>query len=346
MADTDGAANGVSVGLSREQSDASDRAAFLSGNGDGETDEKAAPVETADSDEDTDIEDVEVDDVEVDDDAADEDDVDDLDKGDDENPERVKLLDAARRREQRSRDALTRERKSFETERDAFIGQWKPRIEAVERFEALKAKINPYNAPDILIELGLSQDDLEEAGRGVFAMSKTGAADPKNKEIVAQRKAARDLANEVRDLKKWKEEQADTSKRQAEEAEAARHVEKFLDGVTKAAPAGTLSAHFLEKDPKQTRDVLGRVATKLWEKTGERPTPKAIHAAYNKFRAKQLQSLGVDPASLLKTKPADPKRIVVAAAGKKAPTKKADEKPADDDDEPLTRESFMRAKFD
>lgn len=348
MADTEGAVNGVASG-SREQSDAADRAAFLSG-ADVEPEEKSAPIETADSDEETDVDDLD-EDVELDDDdVSAEDDEDEL-EATDKSPERQKLLDAARRREQKSREAVARERKSFEHERDAFVSQWKPRVEAAERFEALKTRgVNAYNAVDVLRELGMSEDDLEEAGRTIFAASKTGAADPKNKEAVARAKEKREMADRLAAIEKERAEEKAAAKKAAEETETQRKIDKYLDSITKAAPANTLSAYFLEKDPKATRAALGRVAQKLWEKTGEQPTPKAIHAAYDKYRTKQLRALNVDPATLTKKAEAKAeakpdtkasKRIVVTAA-KKPEAKKA----VEDDDTPLTRAAFMRGDYD
>jgi hypothetical protein len=348
VADTEGAVNGVGTSLSREQADAADRAAFLGGMTD-EDEKPAAPVETADSDEDTDLDDLESDDVELDDEepSVEDDSEDELDDDKDKSPERQKLLDAARRREQRGREALDRERKTFEGERDSFIAQWKPRVEAAERFEALKARgVNAYNIVDVLRELNVDEGEFEEAGRTIFAASKTGSADPKNKEAVARAREKREMADRLAAIEKERAEEKAAAKKAAEEAETQRAVEKYLDGIAKAAPAGSLAAHFLEKNPKQTRHVLGRVAQKLWEKNGEQPTPKAIHAAYEKYRAKELRGLGIDPAALTKAKAAAPaktesKRIVVAANGKKPAAKKPD-----DEEKPLTREAFMRGEPD
>jgi hypothetical protein len=333
----EGSSNGVSGHVTQEASDAADRAAFLAGE-----DEKPAKVE---ADEESDVDEIEVDDDVDDEDleAADEDTEEDLDDPDDKSPERTKLLDAARRREQRSRDALTKERKAFESERDAVIAEWKPKIEAAERFEALRARgVNAYNAVDVLLALGMSESEFEDGARAMFALSKTGAADPKNKELVARSKSERELRDEIRELKKWREDRETNEKQSAQEAAAAKAADRYLEGVVKSAPTGSLAAHFLEKEPEKTRARLGRIAIKLAERDGTTPTGKAVVAAYNKLRAKELTALGLDPSTFTKAG-AKPKIETKTAPvnGKKTAVKKVV-----DEEKPLTRADFIAADFD
>lgn len=351
MAPAEGSNGTTGAPLSREQAYAADKAAFLAemaGESVEETKQEAKPTKPApkaasveaDADEaeleaSSEDDDLDLDDPELDDEEEESpDEVEDKDDGTD--PDKSKRLDAVRRREQRSREAIAKERRAFEHERDAFVKEWKPRIEAAEQFQAMKARgVNPYNAVDVLRELGLHDDDFEEAGRAVFAASKTGAADPKNKEAIARSKRERELADEIRELKKWRDDREANEKQTAEQAENSRQAERYLDGVVKAAPSGTLSAQLLEKDPKKARVMYAKIADRLWERTGERPAPKAIHAAYDKHRAKELRALGIDPATLTKsngTKPTKP--------GDKKDAKKADE------DRPLTRDEYLTMKFD
>lgn len=351
MAEAEGSANGVNgASLSREQAYAADKAAFLAEMS-GEAIEapaetkptKAAAKASAKADPDLeadepeveasadDDDDLDVDEPEIDEEAEDEPD-EDADDGAD--PDKSKRLDAVRRREQRSREAIAKERRAFEQERDSFVAEWKPRIEAAERFESMKGRgVNAYNAVDVLRELGMPDDDFEEAGRAIFAVSKTGAADPKNKEAIARNKREREQAEEIRELRKRLDERDSSEKKQAAEAANAREVERFIDGIAKSAPAGTPSADWLEREPAKTRAHYARLAEKLWERTGARPTAKAVHAAYNKWRTNQLRSLGVD--------------VSAAKSGAKTVTANGAKKGAKaDEDRPLTRDEYVSSKFD
>jgi hypothetical protein len=112
--------------------------------------------------------------------------------------------------------------------------------------------------------------------------------------------------------------------------------------VVKSAPTGSLAAHFLEKEPEKTRARLGRIAIKLAERDGAPPTGKAVVAAYNKLRAKELTALGLDPSTFTKAG-AKPKTETKTAPvnGKKTAVKKVV-----DEEKPLTRADFIAADFD
>ncbi len=327
---------------------ASERAAFLAGSwGTDEKEETKQPVERDDADDAEDDQGDEELDLEVDLDEADladgeeeeTDDEDEDEEADEKKPDAdtSKRLDAVRRREQRSREQLATERKSFEKERDAFISEWKPKIEAAEKFEALKGRgVNAFNALDVLRELGLEDSDLVQASRNLYAASADGKADPKNAEAIARLKKERERDDELKTLRKKLEDREAAEKAEREQAAQARAVDSYLDGIEKAAPEGSLAKHFLVKQPKATRAMLGKIAFALAEKNGAPPSAKQVNAFYEKARAKQLRALGVDPTTIAKAAP------VKGATAKTGDKKTA--KQTTDTDEPLTKAAFVGRK--
>lgn len=329
-----GSSNGTAVNLTRSQFHDQDKAAFLAEIPDVDADEKPAkpapkkPAPVEDDIEDDATGEGDADEVDLDDDADDVelDDEDDAAADDDDgepakDADTSKRMDAVRRREQRSREQLAKERKSFEGERDAFVSEWKPKIEAAQSFEKLKAKgVNAYNALEVLQALGLPEAELEETGRAIYAASPKMAADPKNKEAIARAKRERERDDEVKELRRKLEEREAGEKKAAEAQKNQKAYEAYMDRVVKAAPAGTLAAHYLKESPAKTRTDLGRVAVKLAERDGKEPTAKQVYAAYEKVQAKRLRSYGLDPATIVKAAPVvvkkDPKAGEKTNAGK------------------------------
>ncbi len=346
MADSGETSNGVKVA-----DRASERASFMAGTwGSDESEKKPAAGEAGESTE-SDIDENDGDDLELDADGVDLDDEVDLDddsdqdeEGDDSTDEgekpdadTSKRMDAVRRREQRSREQLASERKAFESERDAFVAEWKPKIEAAEKFEALKSRgVNAFTALDVLRELGLSDDDLLQTSRNIYAASSEGTKDPKNAEAIARLKKERERDERLAKLEREDAERKAAEKKAAEDAQAARAATQYLDRVAKAAPAGTLAAHYLKANPERTRGQLGKIAMQLAERDGGIPTEKQVLAAYEKARAKQLKADGIDPATITKAAPA-----------KEQPVKNGEKKPAKpttETEEPLTKAAFLAAR--
>lgn len=346
--------NGAAA-LSRDQANARARASFVSGADAGDEDvadddvdapppaakaKAAGDKPTGGDDDELDV-DLDDDEVEADDDEADELDADaDTDPDADADPKR---LDAVRRAASRVREQLATQRKADHAEREAFVAEWKPKIDAAERFEALKAKgLNAYNVVEVALSLGMSEEDLEEGARVMFAASAKGKADPKNREALSRSKRERELADEVRELKRWRDDREAGEKQSTEAAANAKAADRYLDGIAKATPAGSLASHFLETAPDKTRRAFAKIAIALTNRNGAPPATKDVHAAYERIRAKELRSLGVDPATITKS---------TTTKTTTKPEKKTTAKPiivADDSDDaaPLTRAAFVGGKYD
>jgi len=338
--------NGAST--SPEAQLAADRAAFVAGDrkdpaaakpGAGAADDDDLDAEL-DGDEDAVVADDE-EDPDADLEADDEDDEEEVDLEEPKDAERAKRLAQVQKTEKRMRDSIAKERKDFETERDSFVAQWKPRIEAVEKFEQLKSKLTPYTTVEMLTELGMSEDDFEQAAQVIYAHSKKGTADPKNREAIARSKRERELADEVKALKAkvTQREEAEEAEKQTStiRAEIDRYVGDIEKQVTTLAAKLPLAAKHLATAPKSAKQALERIADRITKETGNLPTAKAVAIAYEKERRQLLREHGIDPKAV---GAADAKLVKAAP---KAGEKKAVEKKTADE-EALTRDEFVRAR--
>jgi len=315
---TNGAAEKPKL-LTRAEQDARDREAFLSGawNDDDEAEapapkkdgKKKAAVESDEDDEvdagDRDDDDEDLDDADDADDADEVVDEDDLDaddededlEGDDEDkepegaddPELAKRLAKVQKYEKKVRDQATAREKQFAQERDAFVAEWKPKLEEYEAFEKLKGRKTGAIEKQ-LKALGYTEDDFEDVSKILWGLSKTGAADPKNREAVARMQANRELRekNDALEARLAKLEGDLTS--QKTEAQQNQVVEKYLGRVTKAVGDDTpLVKKRLELEPKSTKRALERVAYRLSKKAGEFADPKKVTRKYETILARDRE---------------------------------------------------------
>lgn len=288
--------------LTRAEQDAADRAAFLAGDGD-DVEETPAPKKTSkkpaaaeDEDELEDEDDDAEDELEE---VADEDDEDDLDLEDDEDenledkddedddepgkqdPELAKRLSKVQKYEKKVRDQATAREKQFAQERDAFIAEWKPKIEEYEKFEKLKG--SKSNVAGVLKMLGYSEDDFEEASKILWGLSKTGGADPKNRDAVTRMQRERELREQVEAANKRAEAIEAKLEKLETDSQANQKLEAYLGRVTKAIGEETpLVKKRMELAPKSTRRAIEKVAYQLAQKAGGLVDPKRVARAYEK----------------------------------------------------------------
>ncbi len=358
-------ANGVQperVQLTRAEQDAADRAAFIAGEDEDDADEapvqkpsKRAVVEddedegdAGDRDEDDTEDDDELEEVEDLDDEDDELEADDEDDEDDDteskaDPELAKRLSKVQKYEKKVRDQATAREKQFAAERDAFVAEWKPKIEAYEQFEKLKSRKS--DPAGVLKALGYTEDDFEDVSKMLWALSKTGSSDPKNKDAVARMQANRELRekNEALEARLASlEGKLTTAERAAEEN---RQVEAYLGRVTKNIGDETpLVKKRMDMAPKSTKKALERVAYELAKKTGGLVDPKKVARTYEKKLARTVEAAsmlrGDEKAAssvTVKGKPATKPAITVVDKTKKpaavaAPAKKSGSLIPDRDD--------------
>ena len=338
-----------------------DRAAFIAGMGidedekpakgkavadDGDADdEEAADVGDEDEDLDADEEsaavDADEDAEEVEDDDSDLDD----DKPTKPDPEVSKRLEQVRRtdkrlREQREQQFAARERQIADREE-----QLKPRLVELERFEKLQAR-----GPAAIIEglLGdIDEDDAEQLGRRIFALTKAGKADPKAKAYADHFAKERARDKELNSIKQKLEQQEAEKAKAAEAAEERRNIDVYLGKVAKAASDKTpLAKMYLAKDPDGAKAELEFIAANLSNRLGQVPDHKTVMVAFEKHQRSLLRRYGIDP------KTHKPATATAASSAAKTTPKPGDKKtagkskPAATEDKPFTKADFVSGKFD
>jgi hypothetical protein len=313
--------------MTRAEKDAADRAAFLSGEWDdeapGEKSEKKSEAKTAkkadakkaeeveassDDEEDVDEDDdIDLDDDEDDDEGDAEDDDDDKQVAKDADPELAKRLAKVQRYEKRVRDQMDAREKQFVRERDAFVAEWKPKVEAYEQFEKLKGKRS--DPAGVLKSLGYSEDDFADVSKILWALSKEGGADPKNRDAVARMRDMREMREQVEAANKRAEALEQRLSKADEQADVSRRAEQYMGKVTKAIGDETpLAKKRLEVSPKKAHLELTKVAIALAQKTGESADPRSVVRAYEKKLTRMLESVSAlrgdeKPAASAKKKP-------------------------------------------
>jgi hypothetical protein len=366
MADAQGETHG-SEGSTNGLGDADVRAAFIAGElGDDAPAEKAPPTRERDADEDEDADldgdgddegEESSDESEV---GADEDaDLDDEDAEDasekSTDPETSKRVAQVQRtdkrlREQREKQFAEREKRFADREShfQHVIEQWKPRVEAAERYESLKANAR-FNLIPILKDLGFTEDDWEPAGRELYAHSKKGAEDPKNAEAVARTKRERERDDRLAKLEKRESDREASDKKAKEDAAAAASFNEYIDTVVSVASKSeklVLAKQYVAKNPTRARADMQRIANSLYNESGTIPDKKDVAKALEKERRAILRDHGVDPKSVGAAKAAD---ATEAAEKKNKPNGKSAPKPAPkpaNDDKPFTKDDFIKMKFD
>ncbi|HSN26173.1 MAG TPA: hypothetical protein VLT45_07800 [Kofleriaceae bacterium] len=357
--ETETSSNGVA---SRASMHADARAAFLAGDvgddaGD-DVDAKKAPADAKDDDSDLDDADEDRDEVEADDEDDDKDkDLED-DEDDDEDDKKAPDKETARRLEtvQRTDKRLREERERQFAAREAEINgqvdslrkEWEPRIAAPEKFERLAARAN-IDPVAVLQALGVTEDRYEHAAQVLYTLAKA-KDDPKARTAAAQLMKARELDEEISQLKKWREDREKAEKDREQQTAADREVDAFISNVTKAASDKTpLAKSLLKNDPDGAREELQIVAFRLAKETGRLPEAKAVMIALEKHQRAKLRKLGIDPkargaAEALTESTA---KTTTAKTGEKKTAKKATTTVVDDD-KPLTKEEYVRlsGKYD
>ncbi len=290
--------NGVSAGLSRE-----DILASL-------PDDDAPAEVAADEGEESVEEPSEVEEVKAaaDDTDEDEPDVEDDDEDEPSDPETQKRLDAVRRAEKRSRDALAAERAEIEKLRSEHADD----VKALREFAALKKRRDIVGVARML---GYGDSDFEDLSLAFYADSEAGKKDPKYKAKVEQTAKERALQDRLDELQKRIDERDEAEKTAKAEADQQKQVAAFVDTLAKHATTKIAPrvASALKEFGEDAREDLLRMAGKLYRQTGEEPKASAVVKAYEAYLEKAAKlggsGAGVGGAGkkpVAKAKPAAP----------------------------------------
>lgn len=218
--------------------------------------------------------------------------------GDSPDPETDKRLAVIQRAEERSRQALAKERADALAEIERVKTEVLPLRDQLERFRALQARAK-YEPAAVLAELGLDAEDFEHAAKDAYLRSKAAQADPKSKLEVA--KAAKDRAH-ADDLSTLRRELSDLKQQLSQQSERVSHeraVSAYLDSAVKAAgDEMPLLRTLVSKDPTRARADLERLAYELAEASGGPVPAEDVAIAYEQKQRALLESMGIDVATL------------------------------------------------
>jgi len=236
----------------------------------------------------------------------------------DDEPE-PKVKDKVKAWEKRVRSEVAREREEMKVQLERRERELAPQLEKGQKFDTLAERAK-YDAARVLRELGLSDDDLTDAAKQVYAHSTEGAKDPKNKDAAARMSRDREERDRVAKLEKKladMENEAKTSKQKAEQEAAMNgHLDEVVKDVTDDSP---IVKKWLEKSPRKAREALATVVQHLYGQLDEVPDNEDVIATLEKWRRSELEEMGVDVSAYTKskTKPAEkPKALVAPNNGK------------------------------
>lgn len=246
-----------------------------------------------------------------------------------------KRLAAIQRNEKLARERLGKETSAAKLELEQAAAkierEWGPRVQKAVDYEAAVEK---RDLPAVLKLMGYDEDGFEEAAKVIYGLSKTGAADPKNREASERMLRERRDREEVASTKKRLADLESKIETEGKQAAMQREANEYLDGAVKAIGDTTpLTKALAAKNPAKVRGQLHQLTVELAQETGELPTHAAVVAAFEKRRIADLEELGGD-VSAYAAKPAakvDDKKIDANAAKKKTETKPAGE------DDPLMK---------
>jgi hypothetical protein len=271
--------------------------------------------------------------------AEDEDEDEDADLDEDEKPGKsdpvvAKGLAKLQKQEARMRQALDRERASWQAEaakeRETIQAERIAAAEAKSVLEKIRAraKLDPMGA---LEELGL--EDFEYAGKQAYLRGKA-ATDPAYKDAVARLTKDRERDAELGEIKKKLAEreraEADEKTAQQQREANAKWRDAFIGGVTKAVasvPKATLAQSLVKSDPEYAKARFAEAASALWQRDGIEPKPRDVVIAVEKLERQLLRRHGIDPRTMTAVAQTRPP---VGGKSKPGKGKKAAARSADD----------------
>lgn len=210
-------------------------------------------------------------------------------------PEAQKRLAGVQRQEQRFRERMERDKAAHaKTVADfqAQVREWEPRIRAVQDFEALKKRAR-YAPDDVLLALGLTEDDFEAAAKTLYARSQAGAKDPKYKAAAVQTQREREkdarIASLEEKIDKLLSGQAQREEAATSEAEISAYVDRTVKAIGDGAP---LVAAMMKKDAKKTRERLRAIGDRLADEIQGVPDPAEVVEALETERREQIEGDG------------------------------------------------------
>jgi hypothetical protein len=137
----------------------------------------------------------------------------------------------------------------------------------------------------------------------LWALSKEQAADPKNREAAAQLMKSRESEDRIAKLERELAERKKAEEEREVQSRAVASVEKYLDGVIKAATdEHPLAKRLIGKSADKARARFAQIAYSLSERDGDMPDADDVLAEYERLQKEELEAIGADYTSIVKPK--------------------------------------------
>lgn len=212
---------------------------------------------------------------------------------------------AVRKAEQNMRRQLANERAEMRAEFERERAVYQRQLEELTGFKT-KIEGSRKDSVGLLKALGMTEDEFEAFAFDIYAHSPKGQKDPRFKERAAALRGQHEQHATVEELRSKLEklEQGMTEKEKAAEqqARAETYMARVTGTVTDATP---LAKAALAKNPDKTTAKMFELALQLYQASGESddvredPTPEQVLQAYDRWRAAELEELGLDPKAIL-----------------------------------------------
>ncbi len=303
--ETQAAVNGTSNGVRSGGGMAAQRAATLAALEAGEATAVEKPAAEAPVVEDEDVEDdtapddaaEDTDELDTTTDDADDDQETDEEpdaKAKDPDPDLAKRLSQVQKAERRSKETLAKLRDSALAEVDSKRAELKSDLDELAEYKQAKARAK-YNPTAFLKAAGV--EDLETAARHVYAHSKAGSADPKNRDAVERTLQAQEQADDVAAVKRELAEFKASAAAREQQETTRQQINGYLESTAKANK-DPLITNKLTANPAKTRHALLELAAEIAGPNGAAPTPAVLLAAYGKRLRQEAAELGVDVSKI------------------------------------------------
>lgn len=249
-----------------------------------------------------------------------------------EDPDLERRRRSLQQQERRHRETVQRDRAALEREaadaRRRIETEWAPRVAKAEKFEKLAERVR-FDAPSVLIELGLKEDDFEDTARMLYAMSPAGSAKPENREAAARLARSREQSAETSAIKAEMEALKKKLAERDEQDSRTRVLEEWRGELADTAKAANapLVRRVLAKNAAKAHADMEAIAYRLLQKNGRPPSAKKVVLVYEKQRRADLEDAGANPDELLKSE-AKAAPTAVKKPDEKKPDEKREAKPA------------------
>lgn len=222
-------------------------------------------------------------------------------------------LDAVKREEKRAKAEVARERTRLAEQVEQLQEQWRPKIEAAKRFEALKGRART-DLGGVLRELGLGDADFESAARYIYGLSPAGRADPRYREQAERQLRDNEQGTRLEQTERELRELRESITQKERLAQAADATASFIEEAVSAvdATSAPLTARLVSASPKAARARFAAAAEELLTETGEIPDHDDVIERVEENRRAQLEEMGLDPEAVTKTPPKQKPSVAVA----------------------------------